>query len=831
MKHTLRFILTFTFLLSCIFSFAEKKTNDNLACPTANISYAGTPFCSSDTSIQAVTLTGTDAYLGGVFISTSGLTLNPTTGEITPNTSNPGVYTVLYTIAANGSCPAVNVTTLVTVLPSNTVTSASSFPVLCVNTALVPITHSTTGATGMGFPTGLPTGVTANWSGNIITISGTPTTAGVYNYSIPITGGCGTVNATGTIIVSSNTVSVASYTPTLCINTYMTPITHSTTGATGMGIPTGLPTGVTASWSGNTITISGTSTIAGLFNYSIPLTGGCGTTYASGIINILMGPANTTISGGTTTCAGTPVNLTVTGTPNVVFTMTDGSNLNSYTIGASGVMTISVTPTITTTYTLNSASLNSCSTSISGPESSATVIVTPTPQFITQIPDITICNGEVLNISSQLTSTIPGTTFIWSATTSNVNMSSISGDQTNIDQIVDLINLSTNGVVTLEVVPHIGSCNGTPQQIVIIVNPIPAIISTTANQNTICNNELVTITSNSNSATAYNWQVNTVNGVQIVGGAINGTSLSGIINVQLALTNSLVPGTISFNISPVNGFCYGTEIINAVTITVNPIPSSPISLPSYNICSGEITNLTISSNPNIAGSTLEWIVTDSQNVSGFTNGTGLSPISINDVLINSSNVQGFVKYSVTSKLGDCESGATNYVINVNPLPNLSVFIDGEITIDGDGNITPYVLDTGLDTFNHNFEWYLNNTLIVGANSNSYTASVEGEYSVFVTSIVTDCSNFANAFVAETTLINDDVTDLVMYPNPAFDSFSFNNINKVMSVQISNQMGQTVLYKDLNTKTGTIDLSDLNVGIYNIVFETENGIVNQRIIKQ
>jgi hypothetical protein len=36
----------------------------------------------------------------------------------------------------------------------------------------------------------------------------------------------------------------------------------------------GLPAGVKAVWSANTITISGTPTAAGTFNYSIPLTGG-----------------------------------------------------------------------------------------------------------------------------------------------------------------------------------------------------------------------------------------------------------------------------------------------------------------------------------------------------------------------------------------------------------------------------------------------------------------------------------------------------------------------------------------------------------------------------
>jgi uncharacterized protein (TIGR02145 family) len=73
-----------------------------------------------------------------------------------------------------------------------------------VNTALTPsITIATTGATGIGTATGLPAGVTAVWASNVITISGTPTAAGTFNYTIPLTGGCGSVNATGTITVSA----------------------------------------------------------------------------------------------------------------------------------------------------------------------------------------------------------------------------------------------------------------------------------------------------------------------------------------------------------------------------------------------------------------------------------------------------------------------------------------------------------------------------------------------------------------------------------------------------------------------------------------------------
>jgi hypothetical protein len=169
---------------------------------------------------------------------------------------------------------------------SGTFTPAVS-PTLCINTALTNITHSTTGATGIGTASNLPTGVTASWSANTITISGTPTVAGTYNYSIPLTGGCGSVNATGTITVTpANTAGIASSTPTVCINTALTNITHTTTGATGIGTATGLPTGVTAAWSSNTITISGTPSVAGTYNYSIPLTGGCGSVNATGTITV-----------------------------------------------------------------------------------------------------------------------------------------------------------------------------------------------------------------------------------------------------------------------------------------------------------------------------------------------------------------------------------------------------------------------------------------------------------------------------------------------------------------------------------------------------------------
>ncbi|WP_410959724.1 putative Ig domain-containing protein, partial [Salmonella sp. SAL4356] len=61
--------------------------------PTATISYTGTPFCTS-VSTASVNVSGTGAYTGGTFSAPAGLTINSSTGAITPSSSTAGTYTV-----------------------------------------------------------------------------------------------------------------------------------------------------------------------------------------------------------------------------------------------------------------------------------------------------------------------------------------------------------------------------------------------------------------------------------------------------------------------------------------------------------------------------------------------------------------------------------------------------------------------------------------------------------------------------------------------------------------------------------------------------------------
>ncbi|RTY90009.1 PKD domain-containing protein, partial [Flavobacterium sp. GSN2] len=127
--------------------------NVTAVCPTATISYAGSPYCKTS-GVQLVTLNGTAAYTGGTYSSIpAGLTIDPVTGTITPSTSTTGAYTVFYTIPISACCASpVVAQTNVTITPNNTIalTSAAgtNSQTVCTGTPIAAITYATTGATG-----------------------------------------------------------------------------------------------------------------------------------------------------------------------------------------------------------------------------------------------------------------------------------------------------------------------------------------------------------------------------------------------------------------------------------------------------------------------------------------------------------------------------------------------------------------------------------------------------------------------------------------------------------------------------------------------------------
>ncbi len=98
--------------------------------PTAILSYNG-PFCTSETSPQAVTFSNTAGdYQNGTFSGTNGLSIDAN-GNIDPSTSSPGSHTVSYTILGANGCEENLITTDVEILEQVVITTQPSNVGIC----------------------------------------------------------------------------------------------------------------------------------------------------------------------------------------------------------------------------------------------------------------------------------------------------------------------------------------------------------------------------------------------------------------------------------------------------------------------------------------------------------------------------------------------------------------------------------------------------------------------------------------------------------------------------------------------------------------------------
>jgi gliding motility-associated-like protein len=150
---------------------------------TGTISYSS-PICKSNTQDQLV-LNSTTAPTGGSYTSNpnQGLSLNGTTGAITPSTSNSGNYDVTYTVLGTGGCPNFNTHAQVTIIPQSAIDFQSGCDATIYKLVAVPGTFN-------------PVGATYSWSGpSFSVLPGTPNaikvnTIGQYAVEVHTADGC-----------------------------------------------------------------------------------------------------------------------------------------------------------------------------------------------------------------------------------------------------------------------------------------------------------------------------------------------------------------------------------------------------------------------------------------------------------------------------------------------------------------------------------------------------------------------------------------------------------------------------------------------------------------
>jgi gliding motility-associated-like protein len=421
------------------------------------------------------------------------------------------------------------------------------------------------------------------------------------------------------------------------------------------------------------------------------------------------------------------------------------------TIGSSGLISGMTTGT---TYTVTAGNVSCTSAASANFTINAQTLIPVLTYTVTN----TVCNGSTLNFA--LTSNVPTTTFSWSATVSNISgfyNTTTSGNETNINNVATLTNPEVIGTITMVIIPRANGCDGTPQTVIITVNPNPVVEVVAVADTSVCsatsatNNVQVNISGNISGIT-YNWTAIT-SGVTVVGGTTSGTitatSTTASFGLQVITSNPLVSGTIYFEVSAVRNGCIGNALQSAV-VTVNPNPGVAISSPDKTICSGEPTDLMIDVSPLIAGTEIEWEVLTVVNVSGANPGSGIAPQPINDIL--TSTTGGYVIYRVRTSLGDCEGTFTDYRVNVNPAP-LPILADGNICITAAGDVyQTYTLNTGLNNTDYDFEWFdSSGNIIPGETNATLVVDEAGTYSVIATNWLTGCSSAPTLSTATATV--------------------------------------------------------------------------------
>ena len=373
-----------------------------------------------------------NSNLGGTLIS------GATSNSYRPSTLNLG--TLYYYVVINGTCSSVtsNVTGAI-VINSNPVINSNgtltSFNACSGNVSTeqtftvggsnliddilvsAPIGYEVSLTTGTGFSSNI---TIVNSGGSI-----TNTTVFIRLTNSASNGNGGNVNisslssntqviATGAANVTSNTISLTSATgtdaQTVNQNSAITNITYSTTGATGATFA-GLPSGVNGVWSSNLVTISGSPSVIANSNYTVTLTGGCGSVTANGSINSLntsLGNSTIVVTGLTTyTYNGSaqgPITSNVTGTtatPTYSYSGTGSTSYGPSTILPTSPGTYQVIATVAGDANYNGASSAVYSFTINKAPSTIVVIGASTYTYsgAAQGPIASTVNGSTGNVT------------------------------------------------------------------------------------------------------------------------------------------------------------------------------------------------------------------------------------------------------------------------------------------------------------------------------------------------------------------------------------------------------------------------------------------------
>lgn len=121
-----------------------------------------------------------------------------------------------------------------------------------------------------------------------------------------------------------------------------------------------------------------------------------------------------------------------------------------------------------------------------------------------------------------------------------------------------------------------------------------------------------------------------------------------------------------------------------------------------------------------------------------------------------------------------------------------------------------------------FQWYVNDTLINGATSSTFTPLKNGKYKVEVVNIY-GCKGLSAMFnLTDLRIGVSALPSIKIYPNPVFDKFYVHGIKAESELRIFEISGSFIYSQKIENSQDVVNISQLKQGLYFIILTDKNG---------
>ena len=610
------------------------------------------------------------------------------TGTLTSGVSNLNVspsVTTVYTVTGTSATGCTNTQTVsLTVNNNPTVTATSSPTAICVG-ASANLT-----AAGASTYTWNPGPLT----GSLVSVSPNATT--IYTLTGASSEGCVKTETVSLTVNNNPTLTTAPSPTAICVGT------SANLTASGASTYTWNP----GPFIGSLVSVSPTTTTL----YTVTGTSATGCTNTQTVsLTVNNNPTVTAISSPTAICVGASANLTAAGAS--TYTWNPGPLTGSL---------VSVSPTITTIYTVTGTNAAGCVKT-----ETVNIVVNSLPSILTNVNTNTVCLGGLVTFS-------------------NLGANSFTFNPTNTTGSIVSIPINTVGVTVFTITGQDsqGCINSTTTSITAFSLPV---VSSSPPSAILCSGQSISLFGTG--ANTYTWSNGISNGISFtptisLNYVVNGVDLNGCTNTQtvsvivnnnptLTATSSptaiCVGASANLTASGASSYTWSPSSLTGSLVSVNPTVTTiyTVTGTSAGGCvKTETISLIVNSNPTVTATSSPTAICVGTSANLTASGASTyawSPSSLTGSLVSvSPTVTTIYTVTGTSSGGCVKTQTVNLTVNPN-LP-LSISISSSSTTICSGTIVNFFSTQANAGSSPTYQWQLNGSNIPGATFATYGTS-------------------------------------------------------------------------------------------------------------